>query len=276
MSRLCRPDGWPFNPRDPLSLPNRIASRVVRSSLEPIDAGESNSDVFRVELATGGAAFLKVSGSGYVRAEIQRERMVLEWLKPFVCVPSPIDVCEEDGRVFFLMTSIGERNLAEAGPHLGKDECIAMSARLLRAIHSIPIDSCPFDRKVNVVLQLAKQNIEAGLVDVSDFDSERVGQSALDVYERLLVRVPPIEDLVFTHGDYCFQNIVVSGDKAAGVVDLGRAGIADRHQDLALIFRSLDLELDGPEATLFLREYGLIDTFALQKLEFYRALDEFF
>jgi kanamycin kinase/aminoglycoside 3'-phosphotransferase-2 len=67
-----------------------------------------------------------------------------------------------------------------------------------------------------------------------------------------------------------------------GLIDVGRAGLADRHSDLALMTRSLSSPANpsyGSEtAQRFLRRYAEsgdveVDT---ARLDFYRLLDEFF
>ncbi|HYW30489.1 MAG TPA: phosphotransferase, partial [Gemmatimonas sp.] len=60
-----------------------------------------------------------------------------------------------------------------------------------------------------------------------------------------------------------------------GLIDCGRAGIGDRHQDVALAIRSLTYNW-GPEAVApFLASYGWpsIDP---RTTEFFTVLDEFF
>lgn len=84
------------------------------------------------------------------------------------------------------------------------------------------------------------------------------------------------EDLVFTHGDYCFPNIICKDAHISGIVDLGRAGIADRYQDIALFLRSFSSNMGKPDIQTFLDHYGLIERFDEKKASFYRKLDEFF
>ncbi|HHV41510.1 MAG TPA: phosphotransferase [Clostridiaceae bacterium] len=98
------------------------------------------------------------------------------------------------------------------------------------------------------------------------------------MYDESIRTRPLDEDLVFTHGDYCLPNIVVSNDNLSGFIDLGRAGVADRHQDLALAARSLrhNMGSQGSGLTsLFFHEYGIrhIDS---QKIHYYILLDELF
>ncbi len=87
--------------------------------------------------------------------------------------------------------------------------------------------------------------------------------------------MPTQEDLVVTHGDACLPNFIMNGEWLEGIIDVGRAGIADRHADLALAWRSLKSNLNETYAEQFLELYGLgqIDR---TKLEYYCMLDELF
>lgn len=77
-----------------------------------------------------------------------------------------------------------------------------------------------------------------------------------------------------THGDACLPNFMLDGAAFTGFVDCGRAGVADRYQDLALICRSIEYELGAQWLAPFFRHYGL-DTVDQARLNFYRLLDEF-
>jgi kanamycin kinase/aminoglycoside 3'-phosphotransferase-2 len=71
-------------------------------------------------------------------------------------------------------------------------------------------------------------------------------------------------------------NIILNGlSGVSGFVDWGRAGIADRYQDLALAARSIRDNCGPAWAERFLSDYGLRDP-DWAKIEWYQVLDEFF
>lgn len=148
-------------------------------------------------------------------------------------------------------------------------------ALILRDLHALPAASCPFDRTLSVTLVAAQQ-----VVDLHDLDALLSAASRASASEQ--------SDLVVCHGDACLPNVLVDPDtlRPTGIVDVGRLGVADRHQDLALATRSLadpDLNPDfGPDsADAFLDSYvsatGLDPSRVdVGRLKFYRLLDEFF
>jgi aminoglycoside phosphotransferase len=108
----------------------------------------------------------------------------------------------------------------------------------------------------------------------------RMGREPEDLFHELVASVPMSEDLVLTHGDFCLPNIILQRGRdgrveVAGLVDCGRAGVADRHQDLALAIRSLQDNFGEEWVLFFLRAYGLPRADD-EKVHFYLLLDEFF
>ncbi|SKC81897.1 Aminoglycoside phosphotransferase [Maledivibacter halophilus] len=92
----------------------------------------------------------------------------------------------------------------------------------------------------------------------------------------VLEKKPDNEDFVFTHGDYCMANIILLGNKLSGFIDLGRAGVSDRYQDIALAVRSFEHNFGTDKWNdLFYKEYGIEDV-DYSKIEFYILLDELF
>ncbi|WP_078546880.1 phosphotransferase [Litchfieldia alkalitelluris] len=75
--------------------------------------------------------------------------------------------------------------------------------------------------------------------------------------------------------DYCLPNIIVNKDRISGFIDLGRAGVADKYQDLALAVRSITSKLGEEYIQSFFEEYGIAEINE-EKLEYYQLLDEFF
>jgi len=136
------------------------------------------------------------------------------------------------------------------------------------------VDDCPFNAGLGLKLKNARAQIDAGLVDIDDFEEARQGWSAEDVWEALQTTEMPGEDLVVTHGDFSLDNVLIHADAVTGCIDVGRLGVADRYQDLAILWNTLG-EF-GPELQgRFLRQYGLMGPDE-HKLQFYMMLDELF
>ena len=77
------------------------------------------------------------------------------------------------------------------------------------------------------------------------------------------------------HGDYCLPNIMGNQDEISGFIDLGRAGIADIWQDIALCMRSMHRNFGTRKYEEMLLEC-LGKKQDNEKLEYYILLDEMF
>ena len=91
----------------------------------------------------------------------------------------------------------------------------------------------------------------------------------------LLTARPASEDLVVTHGDACLPNFIVQPDGEAAIIDLGRFGVADRHQDLALFVRSARRNFPALDIEALLARHYPVAADPL-KLAYYRQLDELY
>lgn len=100
----------------------------------------------------------------------------------------------------------------------------------------------------------------------------------MDLYH-WLIENKPSEELCFTHGDYFLPNIFIDGNFVTGFIDLGRAGIADKWQDIALCVRSIGYNLrncDGKDRYVdMLFEHLKIEP-DWEKINYYILLDELF
>ena len=172
------------------------------------------------------------------------------------------------------MSALPGRDLASSS-ELAPQQLVELLADALRGLHVLPVAACPFDQRLASRLQAAQARVEAGLVDADDFDDERLGQSAQQVFAELCSTRPDHEDLVVSHGDACLPNLMAVEGRFSGFIDCGRLGVADRYQDLALAARSLVHNFGDTcwVAPLF-RRYGVVAD--ERRLAFYRLLDEFF
>ena len=199
------------------------------------------------------------------------------WAREHIQVPSVIVYEERDAREYLLLSEVS--GFPASHPVFADriPELIALLAKGLQQLHSIDISACPFDERIKSRTEAARRRVMLGLVDEGDFDDRRHGRSATDLFEELLSTMPSEEELVFTHGDYCLPNIIVDPElkQINGFIDVGRAGIADRYQDLALASRSLAHNFGEEWSDMLFSMYGLA-TPDRSKLEFYQLLDEFF
>lgn len=163
--------------------------------------------------------------------------------------------------------------------HVAQDQArgaLIATIEALAALHALPSADCPFDRTLAARWPLAQAQVEAGLVDEDDFDAERAGWTAPQALAHARAIAPTSEDLVLTHGDASLPNFIWSEGGAVTLLDLGRFGLADRYQDLAIFLRSAKRNHPHIDAPALLREHYPLAQVDETACAFYRLLDEFF
>ncbi|WP_167978970.1 aminoglycoside 3'-phosphotransferase [Lentzea indica] len=232
-----------------MEIPGEVLSAVGPDAVWSSEHEGLSGDVWRV-------------GSCYVKRAGVEERDRLLWLGEHFEVPS-IKAFVDD---WLVLEDAGAPSLAAVDPVLAG----TVMGTVLRSLHALPVASCPFDARVPVMLEKARRNVEAGLVDPDDFDDDNRGATPSELLERLVRSAPQDEDLVVAHGDFCPPNVLLRPDGSTVLIDVSRLGVSDRHRDIALVHR----ELDEEAADAFDRAYGLVPRPPL--LKWYQLLDEFF
>lgn len=257
-------------------LPAVLADRLADAAWHDVSFGYSGVRVFRVVPPGQPPSYLKLAAPP-VSEELAAERDRLEWLRGKLPVPAVAAFAVTDEHTFLLLSEVP--GVMACDPACADDlpELVRLLADGLRQLHQVDIADCPFDMRLDAQLARAEQRVQAGLVAESDFDEDRLGMRAADLFEQLLRDRPAAEDLVFTHGDYCLPNIMIDRDHhgISGFVDLSRAGVADRYQDLALAARSLVYNFGPGNVSLLWDAYGLSNPDEA-KIAYYQLLDEFF
>jgi aminoglycoside phosphotransferase len=264
---------------DSLTLPSVIARRLEGAALQPATIGMSGADVYRVDALAQAVRYLKMA-SGVAGEDLAAEHERLEWLQGRLPVPEALAFARYDERVYMLLSAAP--GLMACDPALATDSgaVVRLLAHGLRQIHQLDASTCPFDMRLDRRFAGAERRVRGGVVDEDDFDESRHGMSAEALFEQLLRERPADEELVFTHGDYCLPNVLIDPARrcVSGYIDWGRAGVADRYQDLALAVRSIEYNF-GSEVRSLLGEfwdaYG-IEQPDLAKVAYYQLFDEFF
>ncbi|MDU3160145.1 MAG: phosphotransferase, partial [Hafnia alvei] len=100
------------------------------------------------------------------------------------------------------------------------------------------------------------------------------GCSVEQVWEKMHTLLPFSSVPVVTHGDFSLDNIIFCNDEIVGCLDVGRVGIADQYQDLAILWNCLGEFSHSLQNRLF-QQYGIPQPDE-KKLQFHLMLDEFF
>jgi len=258
------------------AVPATLAARLDGYQWARDAVGESGGAVYRLHGKAGAPDLYLKHGGADVADLIGDEMVRLRWLGNHVPAPRVEGFVDTGGEAWLLMSAMPGKTawqLMDAQPALRPAVVDALAA-FLRRLHAIPVDSCPYTGEHAYRLRTARARIDAGLVEEEDFDEEREGWTAEQVWEAMQALLPLAPDRVVTHGDYSLDNLLIEGSEVVGCIDAGRVGIAERYQDLAIMWNCLG-EFDAACQQRFLRAYGVKEV-DQDRLAFHLMLDELF
>lgn len=262
-----------------MDVPRELSLLLADREFEAVELGDSGAGVWRCPLPGQAPRYLKVAPVD-AQLALEQEAARLRWMRDRgLPVPAVLAYLRQ-GDAEYLLTEAAVGVPASASEWREAAERVATAlGRGLARLHATDVATCPFDRRVDRQLKEARARLARGMVREDDFDACRRGRDAAELFTELLGMVPGEENLVLVHGDFCLPNVLLTqtegGLHVTGLVDCGRAGIGDRHQDLALAVRSLTANLGHETVAPFLSAYDGPPVNA-QSLAFFTVLDEFF
>lgn len=265
-----------------LRWPERIEELVHGEPYTRNEVGMSGSQVFMYS-----DKVLKIQKRS---PETDNESEVIRWISGRIPVPRILACETQDGWSYCLMSRVEGKMLCDQTYMSDPERLLDLLAEAFRLLWSIDPSDCPCDGRLEAKLQRARYRVEHGLVDWNDVDPETVEEGFGGPEELLswLETHRPPEEPVLSHGDLCLPNVFADGDRITGFIDLGRMGIADRWQDIAICGRSLHHNFAGkyrggnpypgyrPElfSEMMSAKLGIREDPA--KREYYRLMDELF
>ncbi|MEU0236622.1 aminoglycoside 3'-phosphotransferase [Nocardiopsis sp. NPDC006198] len=252
---------------------------------ETVGLGLSGARVLRLLDARGRpVAFVKLvdDARGRLARDLAAETARLEWLARLgVPVPEVLGAGADDGGSWLATRALPGRPASDPWPEGERDSVVDRIARAARELHATAADDAPFDRSLSSVLPEVRERVASGLADRSWEIAGREGPPAAAVLPELESAAEALGDggPAVTHGDFCLPNVLVAGSGGPGFVDVGRAGTADPHSDVADMARSLRSHMNpqfGPaSAERFLDAYGR-DRIDPERLRLHDLLESFF
>src|SRR5919205_600199 len=173
-------------------LPVALRELTAGCYWQRITGGESGAQVFR--LARTGVApwYLKITArvpGVDTTAEAQR----LEWLRDRLPVPRVVAFADEPAASYLLMTALPGVDATDPAQLANLERLVRLLAQGLRRVHALPAEDCPFDHRLDAEIARAEARLRYSQVDETDFDQQRQGQRAGDLFQTLRLTRPPAE-----------------------------------------------------------------------------------
>ncbi|WP_428659337.1 APH(3') family aminoglycoside O-phosphotransferase [Runella sp.] len=252
-----------------------IQEEIGTCTIIPAAGGATSATLYRLISSEKGVYYLKINHDPDATESLNDDKTIYEWLSGKIEVPKVIFYKKTATYEALCVTEIEGITLEAMIGTVAEEEIIQLYAQTLKKLHSMPIEDCTVQRNLAGKLNTVKYRIEQDLIAADEFEEGYQYLSPKELFERLLRKIPDNYEPVFTHGDYCFDNLLIKQGKLSGLIDIGRGGIADKYQDIALAIRSIRHELGDEYIGLFCKEYGL-ENLNKEKVFFYTLLDEFF
>ena len=177
----------------------------------------------------------------------------------------------------YLLTKEIKGRPASNDKFIHQPELLAISlGNILRTFHSASITDLPFSNSVSDMLIRVNKNYKQQSMDLKL--AQYVGNTDINqLYGHIMQYKSCLVNDVVLHGDYCLPNIILNNDFSfSGFLDMGAAGLGDRHYDLFWGRWSLQYNLKTDKyGDLFFDTYGreLIDPMRLKTIGYISCLD---
>lgn len=226
-------------------------------------------------------AVLKI---GPVCAETTNELAMLRFFQGRLCVPQVLGYEETEGIRYLLMSRVDGVMSCHESLMGNLHHAAELLVEGLHLLWDVDATNCPANMRLTSKLSLIEQTIARGEIHFTSARADVPSSPTFtnpDALLRYLADNKMEESLAITHGDYCMPNVMVSGGHISGLIDLGRAGLADPWVDIALAWRSLKHNCDGTHGfhegwtkELLFDALGIAPDW--DKLCYYLLLDELF
>lgn len=221
-------------------FPEKIKAVISDRLYQTDNIGMSGSNILLFD-----DMVLKIQKHGF---ESENEYKILQYLDGKLPVPKPIVYESDGGYSYLLMSKTDGKMLCDDEYMKNPELLLSLVSEVFSMLWSVDISDCPCHNNLDVKLKWARYNVENNLVDIDNTEPDTFGENGFENPSELLKWLEthrPPEDLTLTHGDFCLPNLFAKGRNISGLIDLGRAGISDKWQDIAICYRSLKHNFSG-------------------------------
>jgi len=217
---------------------------------------------------------------------MQKQVEMMQWLEGKIPVPQVLAYEVENKKSYLLMSKMD--GVMSCDNYYLEHPQILLEALScgLKMLWKVDVRECPRSRDLDAVLKEAREQVENHLVDLDNVEPETFGEGGFENPEQLLEWLEshrPSFEPVLSHGDFCLPNIFLENGQIAGFIDLGKTGVGDKWNDIALCYRSLKHNFDGTYGGKVYEDFDsemLFEKLGIEpdwdKIKYYLLLDELF
>lgn len=260
-------------------LPIDLQYHLDNYTIETVIQGRIGDQILKLINREKVTLYLKMSCSEITQNEMQKEAELLQWLKgKEIYVPTILNYSREHEVSYMLITEVAGQNAHIVNDMLSKEKVIELSAKGLKAIHSIDYTSIPrmYTHTLEDELHIICKDIEQKRVDEIAFQ-KACHKTPTEAIEDLIDRRGIFNADIFTHGDYCLPNVLIDHRQKYGFIDWSQAGVGDSYRDIAPMLKSIKRNFGEGYEELFCGYYGIAkNDIDYEKIDYYNLIDEFY
>lgn len=238
-----------------LQVPSKIRLLIDNKPFIVDDIGMSGNQVLIFE-----DMVLKIEDNPTSMAQ---QVQVMQWLEGKISVPQVLAYEEKNGKCYLLMSKIGGEMSCSTYYLEHPNILLKTLACGLKMLWGVDVRECPRVRDLDAMLKEARMQVENNLVDLDHVEPTTFGKDGFESTKHLL-------------------EWLESG-QIKGFIDLDKAGIGDKWNDIALCYRSLKHNFDGTYGGKVYEDFNpdmLFEALGIEpnweKINYYLLLDELF
>ncbi|MBE6635380.1 MAG: aminoglycoside 3'-phosphotransferase [Ruminococcaceae bacterium] len=208
----------------PADIPRELLPYIKDSRI----FDSSSSPEARVYYVERGGYYLKRAVGG----SLEKEALMTEYFHSKGLGTEVLEYLTSGGEDFLLTAKMRGEDCTSDIFLTSPERLCDTIAEELRILHGLDYSGCPIMNRTEVYIKTALENYKSGNYDSSHFPDSFGYSSAEEAIAVLREGRDVLRSDTLIHGDYCLPNIILDGWGLAGFIDLGNAGVADRHIDL--------------------------------------------
>lgn len=213
-------------------------------SVELLSKGYSADKKYKISTKTGETLLLRISDASVHEQKKKEYDIICKYEKLGFEMSKPLDcgLCDKGEHSYMLLTWVEGEDLETAMASLSEKEQYELgrsAGRILRQIHSIPVEACDVPeqtKKAKKLMQLTRY--EQSNVRIAN--DEIAVRYVKDNMDKIWLEPP-----VYLHGDFHPGNLILTPQKTLGVIDFNRWEVGDPYEEFYKL-ESFGVEVSVP------------------------------